>query len=147
MASSLDDPKTSAEDRLLFAIAARKGPVRERRMMPFSKIRLLTSMMALPMMAWLLLSRCTSPDDDAPITCDALQRCEGQDAGISINQLQCRAQIDDPACGQAYRTWLQCYSESCTPSPDGGAGAEVCPAQRKTLLKCRNTPRSDATAE
>jgi hypothetical protein len=98
-----------------------------------------------PTLAWFILSACGSTEDP-PITCDAWAKCDGEAGVISINALGCRASIDDPVCGQAYRLWLECYTDQC-PRADADADIFVCSEQHDALNKCRSTPRSDGAAE
>ena len=97
------------------------------------------------MMAWSLLAACAS-SNDAPITCDALQKCEGD---ISVNQLTCPERLDDAACGSAYRAWLRCYTDSCRAdaAADDDAGIQLCKAQLQAWYECRAMQRFDAAAE
>jgi hypothetical protein len=92
------------------------------------------------MLAWLILSACTSSND--PLTCDALQKCGD---GISINALLCPSRLDDPACGQAFREWLQCYSDHCSTDVDANIG--LCEAQIRKWQECPKTHVADAAAE
>jgi hypothetical protein len=98
-----------------------------------------------PMLASFILSACGSTDDP-PISCDAWAECYGEAGAISVNTLECRASIDDPVCGQAYRVWLKCYTDQCLRA-DADAGIFVCSEQHDALIKCRSTPRSDGAGE
>ena len=98
------------------------------------------------LMTALFISTACASSDDAPITCDALQECEGD---LSVNQLTCPDRLDDAACGPAYRAWLRCYTDSCfaDAAADDDAGVELCKAQLDAWYGCRAMERVDAAEE
>jgi hypothetical protein len=122
-------------------------PIYNRNRRSLETIAMATVRRVVRLLALFVLAACASPDDP-PVTCDAWDKCE-PDVSISANRLACRAHLDDPVCGQAYRGWLACHAGNCSP----GAGADAddvdlsCHAQREAWLECRNMRLRDAVAE